>query len=158
MNSSHQEVSHEPDVDVVVDRILQVIPRTMRRIRHEMRAAGSDTLSVPQLRALLYVRREPGTDLSSLADHLGLTLPGASGLVDRLVRAGLLERSMDPDERRRMRLRLTADGAEHVGRAHLHVRARLSADLGRLSATDLRSLADALETLDRLTTGDVDAR
>jgi DNA-binding MarR family transcriptional regulator len=134
-------------VDEVVDRILQVLPRTMGRIRLEMRTAGTGTLTVPQLRALLYVRRHPGAGLSPLAEHLGLALPAASGLVERLVRADLVERVTDPGERRRIQLRLTATGAGHVGRAHLLVRSRLSADLAGLSQAELTQLAAALEVL-----------
>jgi MarR family transcriptional regulator for hemolysin len=153
MNSS----SHEPSspgaatshaaLDAVVDRILQVVPRTMHRIRTEMRTAGTGSLTVPQLRALLFVRRNPGTGLTPLAEHLGMTAPGASGLVDRLVRAGLVDRTTDPDERRRIQLRLTSNGIEHVGRAHLLVRSRLSADLAHLSPVELARLAGALEVL-----------
>lgn len=119
----------------------------MRRIRAEMRTAGTGSLTVPQLRALLYVRRNPGTGLTPLAEHLGMTAPGASGMVDRLVRTGLVDRITDPDERRRIQLRLTPDGIELVGRAHLLVRSRLSADLAHLSPAELGRLAAALEVL-----------
>lgn len=147
LSSSTGTSEPSTNVDEVVDRILQVVPRTMRRIRTEMRTAGTGSLTVPQLRALLHVRRRPGSGLSPLADHLGMSLPAASGLVDRLVRADLIERSADPVERRRIQLRLTPSGAELVGRAHLLVRARLSADLAALSPTDLAQLASALDVL-----------
>ena len=126
----------------------------MRRIRTEMRTAGTGSLTVPQLRALLFVRRVPGTGLAPLAEHLGMTAPGASGLVDRLVRAGLVDRTIDPDERRRIQLRLTPNGVEHVGRAHLLVRSRLSADLAQLSPAELGRLAAALEVLASLAPDD----
>jgi DNA-binding MarR family transcriptional regulator len=137
-------------VDDVVDRILQVVPRTMTRIRTEMRTAGSNQLTVPQLRALLFVRRHPGASLSPLAEHLGMALPATSNLVERLVQAGLVERTTNPDERRRIQLTLTAMGAEHVERAQLLVRSRLRADLTSLSPTDLGRLAGSLEVLAKL--------
>jgi DNA-binding MarR family transcriptional regulator len=163
MNSSPRERSAASpgattEVDEVVDRILQVVPRVARRIRLEMRAAGTGALTVPQLRALLYVRRHPGTGLSPLAEHVGLSLPSASGLVERLVRADLVERINDPDERRRIQLRLTPTGVEHVGRAHLLVRSRLSADLAELSASELGRLAAALDILARLGRDDAERR
>jgi DNA-binding MarR family transcriptional regulator len=139
--------SPQPTVDDVVDRILQVVPRTMARIRMEMRTAGSNQLTVPQLRALLFVRRHPGASLSPLAEHLGMALPATSNLVERLVQAGLIERTTNPDERRRIQLTLTARGADHVERAQLLVRSRLRADLTALSPTDLGRLAGSLEVL-----------
>jgi len=60
--------------------------------------------------------------LRILGDHDGLTLNGVgemlvcdsgsnpSRLVERLVRAGLIERTEDPDDRRRIRLSLTPQG------------------------------------------------
>lgn len=136
-----------------MDRILQVVPRTMGRIRKEMRTAGSGTLTVPQLRALLFIGRHPGSGLSPLAEHLGMALPSASALVERLVRVAFVERVADPDERRRIQLRLTALGEDHVERANLLVRSRLSADLGGLPAADLTRLAEALEVLAGLSGG-----
>src|SRR5690348_8593895 len=83
----------------VAATVVDVVPLVMRAIRREMRAAASSSLTVPQLRALLFVRRNPGTNLSALAEHLGIGLTGASGLVDRLVRNDMLARKIDPNER-----------------------------------------------------------
>ena len=132
------------------DRLLEVVPRTMRRIREEMRARAGRGLTVPQLRALLYLRRNPGAGLSPVAAHLGMSPPAASALVDRLVRAGQLERATHPDERRRIQLRLTRRGLSHVTSAHDAARAWLARELGQLDARDLARLGAALEVLDRL--------
>ena len=51
--------------------VLDTVPATMRAIRGHMREGREEGVSVPQFRALLYVGRNPGTDLSSLAEHLG---------------------------------------------------------------------------------------
>ena len=84
----------------------------MRQIRQEMRAAAAPRLTVAQLRALLFVSRNPNANLSALAEHLGIGLTGASGLVDRLVRDGLLGRTMIPPKRRRIQLTVTRAGLE----------------------------------------------
>ena len=132
------------------DRLLEVVPRTMRRIREEMRARAARGLTVPQLRALLYLRRHPGAGLSVVAEHLGMSPPAASALVERLVRAGHLERATHPDERRRIQLRLTRRGLSHVTSAHEAARAWLTRELGQLDARDLARLGAALEVLDRI--------
>ena len=89
----------------------------MRAIRREMRAAASPALTVPQLRALLFVNRNPEVNLSKVAEHLGVGVTGASGLVDRLVRHGLLARETDPNERRRIQLTVTPDGRARLDAA-----------------------------------------
>jgi DNA-binding MarR family transcriptional regulator len=155
MNSSPSAASagrRAPASDLAgcADRLLEVVPRTMRRIREEMRARAARGLTVPQLRALLYLRRHPGAGLSAVAEHLGMSPPAASALVDRLVRAGHLERAIHPDERRRIQLRLTRRGLAHVTSAHDAARAWLTRELGHLDARDLARLGAALEVLDRV--------
>ena len=93
------------------------MPLVMRLIRREMRAAASPAVTVPQLRALLFVNRNPDVNLSGLAEHLGIGLTGASGLVDRLVKQHLLSRESDPKERRRIQLTVTAQGKARLDEA-----------------------------------------
>ena len=69
--------------------------------------------------------------LRILGDHTGLTVNGVgemlvcdsginpSRLVDRLVRAGLVERTSDADDRRRVRLALTTEGLRVEGEVRL---------------------------------------
>lgn len=59
--------------------------------------------------------------LSDLQDHVLLSQPGLSRLVDRLVERGLIERVPDPADARAVRLSLTEAGREtqrSIGRAH----------------------------------------
>jgi len=55
--------------------VLEVVPVIMRYIRAQMRSHRGAGLSVPQLRTLLFVNRNEGAALGSLAEHLGLTPP-----------------------------------------------------------------------------------
>ncbi len=142
-----------PDRDALAELVLEVLPRTMRRIRQVTRRASEGGLTVPQVRALLFVRRQPGTDLSALAVHLGVSRPSASAMVERLVRAGLVARSQDPAERRRLSLGLTAAGQEATARARLATRRWLADALAALPDADVVALAGTLPILDRVTEG-----
>lgn len=132
--------------------VLESVPPVMRAIRARMREGRVEGLSVPQFRALLYVRRHPGTDLSSVAEHLGASMPSASELVSRLVRDGLMARTADPASRRRVRLSLSEEGdrllSEARGRTLDWLTLRLSTApperLARIEAA-LRELRSALE-------------
>jgi DNA-binding MarR family transcriptional regulator len=161
-SSSHASTAHRGTHDATLadcaDRLLDVVPRTMRRIREEMRTHGARGLTVPQLRALLYVRRHPGSGLSTLAEHLGMSPPAASALVERLVRAGQLARTAHPHERRRIQLRLTRRGLAHVATAHDAARAWLTRELRELGGRDLQRLGAAIEILDRVGARTVSAR
>ncbi|MEU2284081.1 MarR family transcriptional regulator [Streptomyces sp. NPDC013178] len=76
-------------------------------------AAAEETaprLPARQLLALRTVRRRPELNLTALAEHLGVGLPTASRLCDRLEAAGLLERTVPPRNRREVQLVLTPYG------------------------------------------------
>jgi DNA-binding MarR family transcriptional regulator len=140
----------ETTPDQVAVAILDTIPASMRAIRERMRSGRVAGMSVAQFRLLLYVRRNPGTSLSGLADHLGTTLPAASQLVERSVQGGLVTRVQHPKERRRVELRLTESGGVALAECDARTRSWLcdllsdrdQADLARLEATlkDLREI------------------
>jgi DNA-binding MarR family transcriptional regulator len=78
---------------------------------------------------------------------LMLTSSGTTKRLDRLERAGLIERSPDPDDRRGTLITLTPAGRELIDRvtdAHLDNERAL---LGALSEADQRRLADLLRKL-----------
>ena len=83
----------------------------MRNIRADMRTQPGLDLSVPQFRTLLFLRRHPSASLSEVAEHIGLTLPSISKMVDRLDGRDLLARMAAPNDRRRICLDLTPLGS-----------------------------------------------
>ena len=70
-------------------------------------------LTLQQMRVLRLAAATPGLSVHALARVLGIAGPTASGLVERLVRKGLLQRVDDPADRRIRRVHLT-DEAEHI--------------------------------------------
>jgi DNA-binding MarR family transcriptional regulator len=127
--------------------VLETVPLVMRAIRARMREGRRESISVPQFRALVYIRRHPGTDLSAVADHVGTSLPAASELVARLVRQQLVVRETDPVCRRRIRLTLSASGLADLRAAELRTTEWLVSVLGRVDGVRLAALADGLHDL-----------
>ncbi len=138
-------------VEACARAIDEVVPRTMRLIRRAVRNQEAETgLTDSQLRLLLQVARRPGVSLSAVSEHLGISRPAGSALVDRLVRSGQLDRSVDPAERRRLRLRVTADGEETIARAQRHAHTWLQRELADLTEAELEVLEQALAILGRI--------
>lgn len=135
--------------DACAHAVMETVPVVMRAIRAELRRRSASVLSVPQLRALAFLDRHPGACLSHVADHLGVTRPTASVIVDRLVRQGLLGRGVDPRERRRIVLTLTPKGARHLEEARRATRAWMSNVLSPLSQATLRRIAEGVGLLGR---------
>src|SRR5690606_1779885 len=85
--------------------------------------------------------------MGALARRMGLSRSAVTGLVDDMVRSGLVRREDDPDDRRIIRLALTPDGETALQRM-LACRARVVADaLGSVSAAETEALLTGLEQL-----------
>lgn len=92
--------------------------------------------------------REPAT-LGDVAKAVGRGAPAISRAVDSLVRAGLVERAEDPDNRRRLALRLTEQGRSRL-EAGPAAHGEFAKTLGRLAQSELRAIERAIEILERL--------
>jgi DNA-binding MarR family transcriptional regulator len=92
-------------------------------------------------------KREPAT-LNEVAHAVGRGAPAVSRAVDSLVRAGLVERTQDPDNRRRLALRLTEAGREELANVP-KAGSGLEMRLERLAHSELRAIERAIEILER---------
>src|SRR6266550_3900730 len=100
--------------DSCAEHILDVVPAVMRVIRTEMRRKTAAEMSVVQFRALALSEFRGGATVSEVAEHIGLTAPSASKLIDGLVRRAYLRRRPDPTDRRKSVLVATPRGARAV--------------------------------------------
>ena len=91
--------------------------------------------------------KEPAT-LNDIAAAVGRGAPAVSRAVDALVRAGLVERTQDPNNRRRLALRVTQQGREELA-SQPRVGSGLELRLERLAHSELRAIERAIEILER---------
>lgn len=133
--------------DQCAQAVMETVPLVMRAIREEMRRRGAPLLSIPQLRTLAYLYRCPGSCLFQLAEHLGVTRPTASVVVERLVRRGMVTRAANPQERRRVVLKLTPLGTRHFRRARQSTQTWMATALSRLSPARLRRIMQGVTLL-----------
>ncbi|GAA1185820.1 hypothetical protein GCM10009584_29830 [Ornithinimicrobium humiphilum] len=69
-------------------------------------------LTLRQVQVLALVRATPDLTAQDLAGVLDVTTPTVSGILERIVSRGWLERRPDPDDRRRQLLRVTQEGED----------------------------------------------
>ncbi len=116
-----------------------------------MRARGSyEELSVPQFRTLAFLDRNPGASLSELAEHLGVTRATASANTERLVQRQFIDRCDHPEERRRVVLKLTAEGKEHLQVNREQTRKYIANLLGSLTEEQIIQLDEGLTLLKQI--------
>ncbi len=127
--------------------VLETIPLIMRVIRSEMRRHRMPGLSVPQFRTLALLRRQAGSSLSQSAEHIGLTLPAMSQLVDGLVARGLVLRRASAADRRRVTLTLTPAGRRVLAEARRHTQAALASLLTRVGPAERETVVRAMRIL-----------
>lgn len=114
---------------------------------------GGDTAAAKamgQQRDLLaaVAAKAPAT-LNQVADHVGRGAPAVSRAIDGLVRAGLVERQADPENRRRLQLRLTDEGKQFLAKPPA-ADGSLEGRLAKLASSELRALERGIEILERL--------
>ena len=89
---------------------------------------------------------EPAT-LNQVAKAVGRGAPAVSRSVDALVRVGLVERAADPDNRRRLAMRLTQAGRDVLQQPSES--GALASKLERLAPSEVRAIERAVEILER---------
>ena len=85
--------------------------RSMRGWTHFAKSTG---LSMPQFSILMQLHYKGACGMSQISERFDVTAAAASQLVDKLVQAGYIERTEDPNDRRAKLLRLSGKGASLV--------------------------------------------
>lgn len=132
MSGERDRISDEPSLSDDDYRRLLELRTGLRHFLHwsEQQAVEVD-ITPAQHQMMLAIRGHSGTapTIGDLADALLLRHHSAVGLVDRAVKAGLVDRHVDPDDHRLVRLRLTALGdrkLRQLSRGHLEELHRLA--------------------------------
>lgn len=91
----------------ILDSFTEINKAIYRLVRKEADRFG---ITVVQLKALYRISTHPEISLGELAEKLRLTNSTVSGVIDRLVHSGLVERVIPPENRRSVSINLTEKG------------------------------------------------
>src|ERR1700722_5930973 len=121
----------------------------LMRLETRMRTAVADGLreiglSVPQCDVLTTLTEQEGVSQQDLAERLYVTKGNISGLIDRLVAAGLVERRPIAADKRQHAIYLTAAGRAAAEKAIACQRRFVAETIGRLPGGKLSSLEQLL--------------
>jgi DNA-binding MarR family transcriptional regulator len=131
------------DEDGLVDALVQAAFATMAVLST---VAADNDLSLTQLR-MLGILRDRRMRVSALASYLGLEKSTISGLVDRAVKRGLLERAPAADDGRAVEVFASPAGMALIGRGQATIRQALSPLTGELTPPERRRLRDLLTAM-----------
>lgn len=132
----------------LIDKFWESVPPVWRQTRAQIRRIAFEKfqMSEEQFQVLRRIRRG-STSVSALAEASQTGLPAVSKAVDALVRRGLVARSQDPLDRRKVPLALTEEG-QHVMQAIFgEAEAWLAERFEKLSPQEMESIMKGLESL-----------
>jgi DNA-binding MarR family transcriptional regulator len=137
----------EVDTLSIADRLRPVLLKVGRELRREAREVG---ISPEQVSLLVAIKYAPGIGVRELATRERVSPPALSNHVDRLERDGLVNRTPDASDRRRVGLTLTEEGQRVLRRVRSRRTAWLATRLRGLSSDELEAVEAAIEPLSRL--------
>ena len=134
--------------------LTHLMPLVRHAIAHlgvEQTPTGKELgLTNGRMMALAVVDARGGCSMSELARDLGLPSPLATRVADELVARGLVERDADPDDRRRVLLRITARGRKAFVAVHEEAESLLAGVLESMTPVETEALLTGLRALLRV--------
>lgn len=112
-------------------------------------STAADRAEQAQRKLMAAIAAKPPATLGEVAKAVGRGAPAVSRSVDSLVRAGLVERTQDPDNRRRLALRLSEAGQARLN-AQPAANRGIAGQFARLAHSELRAIERAFEIIERL--------
>ena len=120
-----------------------------RSMRDSARFIKSSGFSMQQFFLLMQVRHREHCGISDLSENLEITNAAASQLVDKLVQAGMLERTENPHDRRAKQVELSLKGQEFIAQG-IEQRYRWVDEVTlKLSIEEQERIAEALNIMIR---------
>jgi DNA-binding MarR family transcriptional regulator len=150
-----------PTKDDAADAPVEAIVTEVGGWIGELRCAAMARLvnshvSMSQLHVLWLLQHQGAMPMSRLADLLGVSLSNATGIMDRMERAGLVERVRVPDDRRLVLVQPAPAGLRALSETESTRRDAMRAVVRRLSPTERPIVLEALRSLRRALSAEVE--
>lgn len=134
------------------NELITEIIELQRKVDRARRQYGLDAwmslrLTIAQLKSMFFIINQRSTTSGKLATALGVTPANTTGIIDRLVKQGLVSRTEDTQDRRMLLLKVTGKGEELVANLRKRRRDYMSKVLAGLSGDELATLAQGLTSL-----------
>jgi DNA-binding MarR family transcriptional regulator len=128
--------------------IIEALAPLLAQHRHRWAArCQAHGLSIVGFQVLALLEMHGGMPMTRLADELDVALPNATGIVGRLVDRGIVQRTHDTGDRRRVLVTLTDAGHRLIGEMEAGRRDRMSRLFAQLDDEQQRRLLQSVKDL-----------
>lgn len=101
-------------------------------------------ISLPQFLILGYLYKSREAAMSEISRYMATTLSASTGIVDRMINAGLVERRREESDRRVVKIKLTEKGRKIIARIFNQRLTMIKEVFGKLSAGERKAYLDIL--------------
>ena len=130
------------------EELLSIIPHLMRSaISKQGNALGTGKITVPQYILLDLLSASKELKMKNIAKELAISLPAATGLVNRLHKAELIKRGYDMKDRRAIYISLTPKGAKMIQEIKLERKKIIQDTFGKLTEKERHAYINILRKL-----------
>lgn len=130
--------------------LLNTIRRLMNHIGPHKTKMGSKIMMSPvHHHTLFYIIHHENCKMNDIAQGFHLSPAAVTRMVDNLIETGLVERVVDPSDRRIIRVRMTEKGVGTIKEGMKEIEGLLAGVVERMDKKDYASLVRGLKALDK---------
>ena len=130
------------------DRMVELLPRLMKEITsYENNYVTSGRITVPQLIVLDCLSRHGECPMHKIAESMNISFSTATGMMDRLVKQGLVQRLPGEHDRRTVLVTITSKGKRIIEEVFEQKRKGIMELFKPLTGQERRQYLDILQKL-----------
>lgn len=137
----------DSDLELIVENILNVFPLFRRSFRNIDLDRVAEGLSHPHIMVMRMLEDHERQSVSAIGDRQFISRPQMTHIVDKLVSLGMVERTIDEDDRRVINLVLTETGRRIMRQCDAVIRQSIKQSLSALEDKDIEEMSAALSKL-----------
>ena len=139
-------MSNQGDIQKDCERLADIFTSLQRCFMLKLsRELSRGNVSYPQYFLLGFLTQQKQLTMTEIAQKMGHTTAAATGLVDRLEKLGLVQRTHAKDDRRKILVQSTAAGESLVGRVRDDMISNLRKIMESLDAAEQRAWVQIYE-------------
>jgi DNA-binding MarR family transcriptional regulator len=140
-------IMKETDLDHIAENILNVLPIFRRSSRNIDLDRVAEGLSHPYIMVMRMLEDHERLSVSVIGDKQFISRPQMTHIIDKLVSLGMVERTIDEDDRRVINVVLTDTGRKIMRQCDAIIRSSVKQSLSALDDKDIEEMSAALSKL-----------